>query len=522
MSGLRTLVVWCPDWPVVAAGVPDDAPAAVMSGDGSVGGGVGGRVLACSAAARTAGVRRGTSLRQAQHRCPQLRVFAHDPAGELRAFETVLAVVETFVPQVEIVRPGLCAFRVSGPARYFGGEEVLAGRVAAAVDSAMDRALGRRCGVGVADGLFAADLAARCGQIVPSGGTAGFLAPWPVGILDRPELAGLLVRLGIHTLGEFAALPAGDVLARFGPDGAHAHRLARGSDGRPAVPRRPPPDLTVQTELDPPTVRVDTAAFAAKALADELHARLVTHGLACTQLGVEVETVFGERLIRVWRHDGLTAAAVADRVRWQLEGWLAGREPRGGSGAGEGLSVLRIAAREVAEAGSGQLDLWGDAVDAERAVRVLARVQGLLGADGVVVPVMVGGRDPATRVHWVPWGEPAGAGPDPKLPWPARIPPPSPAVIHPDPLPAEVTDTSGVLVAVSGRGVVSAAPAWLAVDRGPRTPVSAWAGPWIADERWWDPAYRRRRARFQLVTAGGAGYLAAVEGGRWWVEGTYD
>ena len=37
---------------------------------------------------------------------------------------------------------------------------------------------------------------------------------------------------------------------------------------------------------------------------------------------------------------------------------------------------------------------------------VLARVQGMLGLEHVVTPVPQGGRTPAERVHWVPWGEP--------------------------------------------------------------------------------------------------------------------
>ena len=54
----------------------------------------------------------------------------------------------------------------------------------------------------------------------PPGGTAEFLAPWSVAVLQRPELGVTLQRLGIHTLGQFAALPASDVEARFGGDAA--------------------------------------------------------------------------------------------------------------------------------------------------------------------------------------------------------------------------------------------------------------------------------------------------------------
>ena len=83
----RTLVVWCPDWPLTAAGVGPDEPAAVV---------VANRVVACSAAARREGVARGLRRREAQGRCPALTVLAPDPARDARAFEPVVAAVESF------------------------------------------------------------------------------------------------------------------------------------------------------------------------------------------------------------------------------------------------------------------------------------------------------------------------------------------------------------------------------------------------------------------------------------------
>ncbi|MGQ2940167.1 MAG: Y-family DNA polymerase, partial [Aeromicrobium sp.] len=58
---MRTLVLWCPDWPVRAAlpDLPRDVPGAVMDG---------GQVLACNHAARLEGVRRGMRRRDAQAR----------------------------------------------------------------------------------------------------------------------------------------------------------------------------------------------------------------------------------------------------------------------------------------------------------------------------------------------------------------------------------------------------------------------------------------------------------------------
>src|SRR6516164_4317758 len=165
--------------------------------------------------------------------CP---AWEQDSELDTWAFEQVVTVLEGFCPRVEVLCPGACAIGARGPAGYFGGEEALARKIIDAVAR-----LGFACQVGVADGLFAAQLAARMGMatIVAPGGTPAFLAPHPIGSLGNPELADLLPRLGIRTLGEFAALSAAEAANRFGATGALAHRLARGLGPRPLIPRPP-------------------------------------------------------------------------------------------------------------------------------------------------------------------------------------------------------------------------------------------------------------------------------------------
>jgi protein ImuB len=510
---VRTVVVWCPDWPVVsaagAAGMSPAAPIAVVWAN---------RVISCSAAARAEGVRRGLRRREAQSRCPELAVLGHDPVRDARAFEPVAAAVEELAPGVEVVRPGICAVAARGPARYFGGDRAVAARLVEQVAAGT----GAASQVGVADGRFAAGLAARRGEIVPPGGSRAFLAPFPVETLELPELTDLLRRLGIRTLGAFAELPARDVLARFGPDGAHAHRLARGLDPRPLAARVPTPELAVQTEFDPPVERVDTAAFAARSLAEDLHAGLTRRGLACTRLAIEAQTEHGEQLVRLWRHEGvLTPAAIADRVRWQLDGWLTHRAV--GDRPTAGITLLRLVPDELVRHSGLQLGLWGGLGDeGERAGRALARVQGMLGSDRVLTAVLGGGRGPAEQVRLVPWGDervPARPG---DQPWPGQVPAPAPATVLPEPVPAEVLAADGGPVGVTSRYAVTAEPARLVTPGRAAAAVVAWAGPWPVDERWWDPAGARRRARFQLLAADGTGWLVALEGGRWWAEAVYE
>jgi protein ImuB len=102
------------------------------------------------------------------------------------------------------------------------------------------------------------------------------------------------------------------------------------------------------------------------------------------------------------------------------------------------------------------------------------------------------------------------------------VPAPAPAVVHPEPLATEVVDATGAVVAVGGRGLASAPPARLRIAGGSWTAITAWAGPWPVDERWWDPGLHRRLARLQVVTADGTAHLLKLSGGTWWVEATYD
>lgn len=532
----RAVVVWCADWPVVAAGVSAETPAVVLHAN---------RVVACSAAARAEGVRRGLRKREAQGRCPDVTVLADDPDRDARAFEAVAAAVEVMTPRVEVVRPGVLAFPARGPSRYFGGEEAVA---ALALEHASRH--GGDVGIGIADGMFAALLAARRGgcTVVEPGASAAFLAPLPVGALEqaRPdrdrepgsgcpgsmaELCDLLRRLGLRQLGDVAALPPARMVERFGVLGALVSRLARGLEERPPQPREVPLELVVESELDPPADRVETAAFVARTLATELAGRLEVRGLTCTRLGIEVVTEHDETLSRLWRHEGgLGPIAIADRVRWQLDGWLNAPGVQGGDPRSEawgarptgGISRLRLVPDQVVPDDGRQLGFWGGLKEAdERAARGVARLQGLFGPDAVAVPERRGGRGPGERVGLVPaHGVRLGTevvSDDADRPWPGHLPAPSPAVVHPEPVTVDLVDIDGRPVRVSGRGLLVGTPARVGRDE-----VVGWAGPWPCEERWWDPAAARRQARLQVVLASGSAYLLCLYDGRWRIEATFD
>jgi len=84
-----------------------------------------------------------------------------------------------------------------------------------------------------------------------------------------------------------------------------------------------------------------------------------------------------------------------------------------------------------------------------------------------------------------------------------------------------VVDATGAAVAVDGRGLLGSLPRRVRIRGRAWSPITAWAGPWLVDERWWDPAAHRRLVRLQATIDQGA-YLLRLAGGRWWVEAVYD
>nr|WP_254069219.1 DNA polymerase Y family protein [Herbiconiux sp. VKM Ac-2851] len=390
------MVLWCPDWPVAATaeveGLTLDDPIAVIEK---------GLVYACSEGARADGVRRGLRLREAQARSPRLRDFPYDPVHVNRAFEPLISALEEMSPNVQVMRAGSCALRARGPKRFYGSEH-------AAALAFLERfaELGvTEARVGVADGLFAAEQAARLPgvdliRIVPEGASPEFLARLPLQLLAEEELCALLWRLGIRTLGDFARLPAEDVRSRFGEPGARAHERASGTDPRRVIPRVPPEVRESVNAFEPPLERIDQITFSIRAEADRFVGDLAAARLVCTELRIEIATERGEVRERTWLHPRWFGASdVVDRVRWQLQG---------GSTIESTLSApvvrVRLTAETVDDSARHETGLWGTGSE-ERIHHGLSRVQSIVGHEGVLTASIGGGRSPRERQLLVPWGD---------------------------------------------------------------------------------------------------------------------
>jgi len=150
---------------------------------------------------------------------------------------------------------------------------------------------GMRAHVAVAATQTAARLLAlaRPGlTVVPRGEEAEALAPIPIGILQQYferqtsdfKLQTSDFRLqtftkwGLRTLGDLAALPKADLVARFGPSGCQWPKIARGEDRRPLVPALEEERFDGTLELEWPIEGLEPLSFVLTRLLEPLSTRL--------------------------------------------------------------------------------------------------------------------------------------------------------------------------------------------------------------------------------------------------------
>lgn len=525
----RAIVLQFPDWSAAAAvneySAEPGGPIALIQQ---------GQVFACSATARTHGVQNGLRLREAQSRCPTLQVFPYDPLVDKRAFEPIVAAVEQIMPGVQLLDAGSCAVRAKGPARYFGNE----GQAAEVLLRSVETLAATPGRVGIADGIFAAEQAARHTdrvRIVYPGASAQFLTNISLDALQQPALTILLENLGLKTLGDFAALAPLNVRNRFGPDGAQAHLLARGLDPRSVVARTSAARLDVTLDFEPPLERVDQMAFAFKTSAESFIDGLAESGLVCTELRVQVHDDSGRHSERVWKHPRFfDADDVLDRVRWQLQGntdCAPGKQQ-----LSSGISSIRISPENTDSIGHHGQGLWGNGPE-EQVHHGLSRVQSMLGHGAVLTAALTGGRMLARRRVLIPWGDSperplSELAEEHRKPWPGSLPGPAPATLFREPPEVQVADRDKSTIQVDERLQLSAEPAFFTppamaaadlegkVSGAPRL-VKAWAGPWPVHERWWEPA-GECLYRFQVLDNTNAAWLLLLKDGRWSAEARYD
>lgn len=242
-------------------------------------------VCALNQKARQKGAERGMTRLDAESLCG-LKLLGRSVETELAARAVFLECVAQFSPHIEEASRGtacICVLDIAGTELLFGPPERLVRRLRAALAAA-----GFRASIAVSANYHAARMKAAHSRgiaVIPSGEEAHALAELPISSLDlAPEQAETFAYWGISTLGELAALPEAELVARLGAEARAWSALARGAAMHLFQPIEPELELKEFCEFETPVEQIDSLLFVAARMIDSLVARAEARALALAGL----------------------------------------------------------------------------------------------------------------------------------------------------------------------------------------------------------------------------------------------
>lgn len=248
-------------------------------------------VLNTNALAASEGIEPGITVVQAMNICPELCVLIRDAKREQYRSDELTRNLQNFTPQVEVTKPGLAYLDVSGFKRKYPKESNLAEQLISFISIQ-----GYPVKVGIAGNKFTSVVGASINPIdsytiVPNGKERRFLEGQLIQLLPiDQEQYERLYRLGIKTMGQFTILPDQEVAERFGSEGVHLLKLARGEDDDPLKPTKLDEKEKQTRELESPLGTQIGVLFYVNSILEEKLSELACKGLACEKILVTLKT----------------------------------------------------------------------------------------------------------------------------------------------------------------------------------------------------------------------------------------
>ncbi len=254
-------------------------------------------ILALSAEARLAGLKRGMPVRTAQRLCPDLIVLPPNPRLYARASRALHKILRIYAPSIEPRGYGHAFLDLTGTGRLFGPPQ----DVADCIRREVRRQLRLGISVGIASNKLVSQAAIRAGRreggdagkqellYVPSGGERGFLAPQPMEVMPEldPRVRRQLDDYQLDLIGEVAAIPESALCAVFGREGRGLRARARGIDPRPVLPPERQSEFHVTHTLTTDTNDLGILFPLLRLMTERLGRRLRRRGLTAGQLRVD-------------------------------------------------------------------------------------------------------------------------------------------------------------------------------------------------------------------------------------------
>jgi protein ImuB len=443
-------------------------------------------VVEMNAGAEVFHVSRGMTPTQALARCAELRFVHANPGHERSAQEALLQIAEGLSPFVESTAPGVATVEL--PAKPEITAQCLRDR--AILPLAM---LKLESGAGVASTPALALMAAQFAQPVKIVfHAASFLGPLPVSALQpTDEIASVLASWGIHTIGQFIALPEAQVWERLGPDAVRLWEDATGGRSRPLKLIKPQEFFAEEADLEHPVEMLEPLLFLLRRFLEQIAARLGHAYLVAGRLRLVLRFERNDPYRRTFTLPQPTrdVTLLFRMLHTHLENFTS-------ESAIIGVELAAKPVRPQAE----QFSLLEPGLrDPHQFAETLARLQALLGPDAVGTPEIEASHHP-DAFHLRPY-DLASAAPTVEtglligVPW------------------LRFTPTISADVVLNGES-----PAYLYSAR-ESGPIREARGPWRMEGDWWD-VRPWAREEWDIATDEGMYRLVRAEG-QWFLDGIY-
>jgi DNA polymerase IV (DinB-like DNA polymerase) len=250
-----------------------------------------GVVVACSYEARKFGLRSGMPISQAFRLCPNATYLRPNWGLYERVSEEVMATMRAYADRFEQASIDEAFLDVSSKAPDANSAK----RVALEVKRAVKDGHGLTCSVGVAPNKSAAKIASDRNKpdgltVVPFDDVAGYLAPYPVGVVPGigPKTQEFLKGKGIQTIGELQKLDGKQLLSWFGKNGVWLWGVVHGEEAVEVRQQELPKSLSVEKTFKDDISDFPTLKREASDAASELVRRVKAARLAYRVAGIKI------------------------------------------------------------------------------------------------------------------------------------------------------------------------------------------------------------------------------------------
>ena len=260
-----------------------------------------GVVLTASYEARPYGVGSAMPVAQARQRCPDAIMVPPRFSRYQEISAQIMEVFADFSPHVEALSLDEAFLDMSGAEHFFGAPQMMGAKIKQAV---LD-ATGLNISVGVSGTKYVAKVASAHDKpngltVVPPETAKRWLAPlpinrlWGVGKKTTPKLNAL----GIHTIGDIAAMDERLLSNKLGVSGRHFYLLANGVDPRRVTRGRSAKSIGSDRTLSTDVSNLEDIELHLRRAAERIARRVRAKGYVAHGLRVRLKTTKFEMLTR--------------------------------------------------------------------------------------------------------------------------------------------------------------------------------------------------------------------------------